>query len=215
MALTPYGNVGIGTTIPETPLQVGSYGSPDQFLTIATGGGNLYRAAVNLRHFNSGYGWTLMSDERDSSFRLLSHFADTDGVTRVFVDRFTGNVGVGTNTPQSKLQVVGNIQLGANGNNYAASGLENLRIVRGSINGDGSIARGSGFTAVHNGPVGTGSYTITFTPAFSGLASVTVTPINVVARANVTGASSVNISTVNFGGGAVDDSFSFIAIGPQ
>jgi hypothetical protein len=68
---------------------------------------------------------------------------------------------------------------------------------------------------VHNGPVGTGSFTITFTPAFSGTPSVTATAVNIIARAGgAISASSVTVSTVNFGGSAVDDSFSFIAVGP-
>ena len=103
------GKVGIGTTTPETALQVGSYGNPDTYLTVSTAGGNNYRAGIDLRHFNSGYGWTLLSDERDSSFRLLSHFADTNGITRLWVDRFSGNVGIGKTNPATLLDVAGDV----------------------------------------------------------------------------------------------------------
>ena len=114
MFMTSGGNVGIGNTTPETTLQVGSYGSADQYLTVATAGGNAWRSGIRLRHFDGGYGWTLVGDERDSSFRLLSHFADTNGATRLFVDRFSGNVGIGTAGPANRLSVNGNADIAGN-----------------------------------------------------------------------------------------------------
>jgi len=100
------GFVGIANSAPETLLQVGSYGSPDESVTVSTAGGNQYRSAIKLRHFNSGYGWTLVSDERDNTFRVISHFADTNGTTRMLVDRFSGFVGIGTaGSAQQMLQV--------------------------------------------------------------------------------------------------------------
>jgi hypothetical protein len=98
------GNVGIGTLTPETQLQIGGYGSPDQYVTVATAGGNLYRAGLKLRHFNSTYGWTMESDERGNSYSLnfINHFNNAAGNPRV---TFTGggNVGIGTTTPTAPL----------------------------------------------------------------------------------------------------------------
>lgn len=103
------GNVGIGNSTPETALHVGSYGSTNEYMTISTAGGNLYDAGIKLRHFNSGYGWTLDSNERDSSFRLYSHFNDTNGIVRMWVDRFSGSVGIGKTNPATLLDVNGEI----------------------------------------------------------------------------------------------------------
>jgi len=104
------GNVGIGNTAPETTLQLGNYGlATNNYLTISTEGGNLYRAGIKLRHFNSGYGWTLESDEIDSSFRLYSHFNDTNGIVRLYMDRFSGNLGIGQTNPATLLDVNGEI----------------------------------------------------------------------------------------------------------
>jgi hypothetical protein len=73
----------------------------------ATLGGNQFRTGIKLRHFNTGYGWTLESDERDNGFRIRSHVDDEAGVSRLFVDRFSGYVGIGTDAPQAVLHVKG------------------------------------------------------------------------------------------------------------
>jgi hypothetical protein len=129
---------------------------------------------------------------------------------------YNGNVGIGITKPASPLQVAGNIQMGSGGADYAASGPENLRIVRGIVNPSGSVFAGSGFTAAHNGPVGTGSYTITFSPAFSGDPTVTASGVNTIVRVGGTiSSSSITVQTSNLNGSSADDTFSFIAIGPQ
>jgi hypothetical protein len=104
------GNVGIGTTTPETTLQVGNYSTSDQFMTVSTAGGNQFRSGLKLRHFNSSTGVTLVSDERDNTFRIISHFSDTNGITRLILNRYTGYVGIGTNAPDDTLHVNGIIQ---------------------------------------------------------------------------------------------------------
>lgn len=98
----------------------------------------------------------------------------------------------------------------------AAVGEENLRIIRGTIAGNGTITRGSGFTVTGSG----GNWTINFATAFSGIPSVTVNPsdsgnqdICMVASAATT---SVIIRMRNAANGDTTSwPFCFIAIGPR
>jgi hypothetical protein len=220
--LSSAGGVGIGAAPGALPLYVRDTRASG-FPSVAVEADSTIGTWLRLLNDSvGGHNWNIISSgsaNGEGPGRLL--FNDQSvGITRMLISS-NGNVGIGTTDPKALLHVQGDIMgngkvlMGNGGTNYAASSTENLRIVRGSINGDGSIARGSGFTVVHNGPVGTGSFTITFTPAFSGTPSVTATAVNIIARAGgAISASSVTVSTVNFGGSAVDDSFSFIAVGP-
>lgn len=107
--------------------------------------------------------------------------------------------------------VTGNVT--ANGKT-AAVGEENLRIIRGTVNFNGTIRVGSGFTVTGSNP-----YTITFNAAFAGEPSVTCTSaqdgylINTVNTATTTGFKVQSRLSDNnqFAAGA----FSFIAVGPR
>lgn len=107
--LQPGGNVGVGTSSPDTLLQVGSYYGGDTYATVASSGGNVHSTGIKLRHYDSTYGWTLESHEEDSSFRIYSHFNDPNGVIRLYMDRFSGNVGIGVTNPATMLSVGGDI----------------------------------------------------------------------------------------------------------
>lgn len=112
MRIESNGNVGIGTATPESILQVGSYGGAvDRYITVASQGGNTQRSGIKLRHFNTSYGYTVESDERIASegFHILEHFANPAGTSVLYIQKFSGNVGIGTTTPQSKLAVNGRI----------------------------------------------------------------------------------------------------------
>jgi hypothetical protein len=120
-------NVGIGTSTPNDGLQVGDFSLPaNRYIVTATAGGTQYRTGIKLRHFNMNYGWTVESDERDQSFRILQHLNNTAGTTRLAINS-SGNVGIGTLTPNDGLQVG---DFGLNGNRYivtATAGLNQHR----------------------------------------------------------------------------------------
>jgi len=143
-------------------------------------------------------------------------FFGANAGTQLMTVQSSGSVGVGTNNPNARLHVRGDIRLGTAGDLLAPGGVENLRMLRGRVAGNGTISAGSGFTV---SKTGTGAYTITFTTAFSAEPAVTSTARTAGARtANCTTAStgSAQILTFDTGTGtAADQDFYFIAIGPR
>jgi hypothetical protein len=185
------GNVGIGTFAPDRPLAIKGVGGSGEWLSFQDTNG------ITRWHLNNlAYGLNFAQ----------THVADA----RLFLST-NGNVGIGTSSPASPLQVVGNIQMGAGGNNYAASGPENLRVVRGVVSPAGSIVSGGGFTVVSNN---VGSFTINFTPGFSSLPAVTMSGASCIATWNSLNLSFVGIAIVSYGGTPLNQYFNFIAVGP-
>lgn len=188
--------IGIGTFNPDSPLAVQGIGVNGEWITLkGTNGATRW-------HMNNAAGGLNFVQTGVADYRL---FLSTNG-----------NVGVGTPDPQAKLQVAGDILLGT-GTNYAPRGPENLRIIRGTIFDNGStwsIFAGKGFTVSHPS---VGAYTITFPQAFGDYPSFTATGFASIARADTVGSISpaqVKVSLINGVGSPVNDSFSFIAVGP-
>ncbi|MFN0149645.1 MAG: hypothetical protein ACKVU1_02910 [bacterium] len=129
-----------------------------------------------------------------------------------------GNVGVGTSTPTAKLDVRGDIRLGSTGQYLATSGEENLRIIRGRVDTNGTKVGGSGFTVVKTA---TGRYTVTFTQAFTEIPTVTATTVWGTNLSDIIAMEQITTTTVLFAvindvvGGLIDTGFHFTAIGPR
>jgi len=196
--------VGIGTATPSARLSLGSDSAASKLLLFDNGAGG------------AGLGFT------NSEFRLhlpgtgKFAFLSAPNGGEVVSILAGGNVGIGTTSPNRKLVVAGDIGLGSGGSLLAPGAVENLRILRGRIAGNGTVSTGSGFTVSRTG---TGAYTVTFTTAFFTEPSVTAT-------AQVIGARIVTCTSVLLGsagfrtfdsttGTAVDQDFQFIAIGPR
>ena len=188
--------IGIGTSNPNGPLDVRADGST----VWIDGAGDV--------HYDGGF---------DSHFGFYNDGAIAGstaflwgGVVRVLFKN-NGQVGIGTTSPASLLDVRGDVRLGPNGDMFAPGGWENLRIIRGIINADGSAPVGCCFSVSH--PV-TGQYDITFNEAFSSTPVVVASSnalgglINVVPLSN----SSVRILVRNSTNtNAINGGFHFIA----
>jgi hypothetical protein len=135
MSLVGSGNVGIGTTNPQTQLAV--KGSDD-------GGISIIRSADNFhwRIFNSDSN-SLTFQGRNSDNSIRSNCDD------LLVLNDGGKVGIGTNNPYQKLQVNGNILLQGTDDGYKESSSKYIGVS--SDDGDVGI---SGFTGIAFKPVG-------------------------------------------------------------
>ncbi len=181
----------------------------------ATVPGGLGNAAAGNFSFAAG---RLAKANHQSAFvwadSLGTEFSST--ASNQFLIRAAGGVGIGTASPNAKLDVRGDIKLGSTGQFFAPGGEENLRILRGRISGAGGITSGTGFTV---SKTGTGAYTVTFSTAFSSQPTVTATPQ--VALSRLATCTSVLAGSAQFrtftstDGAAIDQDFHFIAVGPR
>jgi hypothetical protein len=235
------GKVGVGTTSPASQLHVAS--KPNELPPRLQSTGNAdFSAGWDFYHGATGKGYVGVPGESAGIARgelILFGGQDTRaslwaGGVRGLTVHPSGAVGVGTSIePLSRFEVNGDVRVrdqlivdgdvrvGPSGRYRAASGEENLRIVRGYILKDGSIAHGSGFQVSRPGK---GRFDITFVPPFAG-------PPVFTATTDYQSYSDIeNVSVLTFGaprvggvsvvvqypGGTFEDAdFGFIAIGPR
>jgi hypothetical protein len=199
------GNIGIGSANPLRTVQIGP--SINALFTLSPS--DVSPNAGFIR-FGDHTGWKLhLGRNREMSAGPLN--TGTSGVLMTLHDN--GNLGVGTTAPQAKLEVRGDVKLGGSGQFFATSGAENLRIVRGAVDGSGNIVAGSGFTVFHPR---TGGYQIQFNPQFAGRETVTasVQGINRNIAVNRFGVDTLIIFVAE-SGELVDFNWEFIAVGPR
>lgn len=200
------GNVGIGTPAPIARLDV-------------RGG------AMLVENLGDQADLLWLANERSWVFRQEGTGAATalklqnvgGGGNKNFIVQTDGLVGIGTTAPTAKLDVRGDIRLGASGQYQAAAGTETLRLARGTIDDSGSIIAGAGFTCSR---VTLGVYRIDFTAPFSGVPSVTVTPrrqsgIQHSAYTWLVSATGFNVYVYRTATTPVDTDFDFCVIGPR
>jgi hypothetical protein len=189
------GHVGIGTALPQGPLEVAS--GTGSFLRVDSTYGDL--------HFNGGV---------DGAFGLYNDSGSSGrteviggGVVRMAILN-SGNVGIGTNLPASRLDVRGDIRLGSSGQHFATGGEENLRVLRGIVDGDGTAPHGCCFGVQRRS---SGVYDITFAVPFSNVPAVTVTPSQYISVVRIGQPTVGSVQVVLEG----DIPFHFIAVGPR
>lgn len=217
------GLIGIGTANPVGRLHVSGgpgYHNVDVESAFTDGTWlNLFNTSPN------GRWWSLISTgstNSEGAGALLIRDNSVTGVRAAFLPN--GRVGLGTTTPQAELDVRGEIRMGAAGEFRGASAnAENLTLIRGNVNSDGTIRAGAGFTVARSG---FGLYRVSYpsSPGFSG----TPTPVATAYLAGgpvivyVIGASFapdrsgyVDFRTSNLNGVLVDSAFSFTLTGPR
>ncbi|MEZ5065871.1 MAG: hypothetical protein R3B81_14145 [bacterium] len=203
------GNVGMGTTAPTARLDV--RGGP--MLVESLGD------QADLLWLASERSWVFRQEGAGVAAALKLESVGGGG-NKNFIVQTTGFMGIGTTAPAAKLDVRGDVRLGPSGQYFAPGGTENLRIIRGTVRGDGVILAGSGFT-VQNVIPGQGFYRITYTTPFAGAASVTVSarrPAGAALRwvyASNSDTGGVNVTGQLTQTTATDTDFDFCAIGPR
>jgi len=177
------GNVGIGTTSPQERFDLRS--GDGSYLRVDIENGDIKANGGTDGHFG------IFNDGPAAGGTHLIG----EGLSRLFVAN-TGNVGIGTFTPAAKLDVQGEVRMGPGGRLLAAGGDQALRILQGSIDADGSVVFGAGFSSVR---LATGGYRVKFVRNFEeGTAPVVI--------ANVAGSSNDNTPLVAMFGNANNSS---------
>src|SRR5436190_11413914 len=162
-------NLGIATSsfLLQPSLQIGA--DVNALFTLSPSDGSPNAGFIR---FGDNTGWKLhFGRNREASLGNLS--TGTTGVLMTIQDN--GRVGIGTDSPQARLDVRGDVKLGNSGQFFATSGEENLRIVRGTVDANGNILQGSGFQVSHPS---TGAYDITFNTPFFALPAFVATAID-------------------------------------
>jgi hypothetical protein len=114
MTLTAGGNVGIGTTSPGAKLDVSGAvsGTTDILRIINTANNGAYRPALSFYNTNPATSQAQISANGGASYNDSMMFFSVADSSRVLQDRMvinsSGNVGIGTTSPTTKLSIDGN-----------------------------------------------------------------------------------------------------------
>jgi hypothetical protein len=198
------GRVGIGTTTPAASLDV--RGGPMLVENIGD--------QADLLWLSSERSWVFRQEGTGAGTALKLESIGGGG-NKHFIVQTTGLVGIGTASPQAKLDVRGDIRLGSSGQFQAAAASENLRMLRGSILTTGAPFFGSGWTSSR---IGTGRYSITYNTPFADaptvVASAATGSLIFVTISNDNGAGCQLVAR-DASGVARDISLRFIAVGAR
>jgi|GEM_PF-2791067 len=203
------GNVGVGTTTPDTKLDVvNNSTTTDVYEVPSLTIGNIGRINGNQISGNRvglAFKQYMSWDDYDIAGVILTgnngnNYNQTymafytryqDGTypselhERIRIDQH-GRVGIGTTSPTAKLDVRGDIKFGNSGEYDAVASAQSQRIIAGVVASNGSISAGTGFTVSR---LATGKYAVTFSTAFA----TGTTPV---------------VTVTGIGGGAVDNMWS-------
>ncbi|MFZ4574040.1 MAG: hypothetical protein ACOYN0_06560 [Phycisphaerales bacterium] len=202
------GKVGIGTTAPTHSVHVATVGPTialqDTAPASQQAGYVSYRDNGNVERAWVGYG-----SPGDTDFSIVNARSGGD----IVLNPFSGNVGIGTATPAARLEVRGDVRLGSSGQYFAASGEQNLRILRGSITTAGNPFFGAGWTSTR---ISTGWYSVTYNTGFGDAPTVvamSASSLNVFVTLTNDNGAGFDLQVRNASGTLVDAPLRFISVG--
>jgi hypothetical protein len=218
------GDIGIGTTSPLNALHVAR---PSHLNVIFDRTDTTDHLTLVVGSVGSGLRFSNTND----FFIASEPYADRNslgfGTAEHFRITSAGNIGIGTPTPAQKLDVRGHIKLHTDGSLFAPGGVENLRILRGTVQSNGAVAAGTGFSVIRV-PFTSGLYEITFDQPFADRPSAAVTQVypdlddfgnggDTRDNAVIVGinANHVRVKMGDANGNAAGRDFTFIVVGPR
>jgi hypothetical protein len=206
------GNVGINTDQPRRRLHV-------EASEIHSGGNG---AGFSFSNRGSSFVETPSTGERWVWYSEAGAARLWSGNDKLTINS-GGNLGIGTGTanPAERLDVRGNIKLGANGSYFGVGCLDNVRMVAGRISSGGAVLSGAGFSSQRTAA---GRYIIEFPIPFGSIPIVVATLVDAPDVDN--SITVVSIATTGFQvnvkdvapaleGAFESSAFNFIALGPR